>query len=258
MRAADLLDDSRRRSLAACAAVGTLVVAVIATGSTLASPVGGSTTPSVSNPFLAPPPHHGHKPKPIVRRPPAHGGATSFDVVVTVLLCIIAAALLAFLIVAFVHRRRHRVWLAAAPPAIDVDPSAISAMGLSPAVVATARAQLDRLREGSPRNAIVACWMRLEASCADEGRPRLVAETSAEFTARILREQTVHARAVDELARLFREARFSEHEMDEAHRALAISSLEDTLSGLHGQPRATAGAGAQAASSPGQDAQDTP
>jgi len=53
------------------------------------------------------------------------------------------------------------------------------------ALTADAPVQLAALQEGTPRNAIVACWLRLEKAAGQAGVARHPAETSTEFTARV-------------------------------------------------------------------------
>ncbi len=94
------------------------------------------------------------------------------------------------------------------------------------AVAADAEAQRAALLGGVPRNAIVECWLRLEALVADAGLDRQPADTSTEFTMRILSRYAVDAAAIAGLADLYREARFSTHEMDESDRTAAIVALD--------------------------------
>lgn len=82
------------------------------------------------------------------------------------------------------------------------------------------------LGSGTPRNAIVALWHRLETDVADGGLPRRPAETSAEFTARFLDELGADSSAAQRLAGLYREARFSTHELTETDRAAARQALD--------------------------------
>ncbi|MEP6797611.1 MAG: DUF4129 domain-containing protein [Lapillicoccus sp.] len=81
------------------------------------------------------------------------------------------------------------------------------------------------LQTGDPRNAIVACWLDLEDSAAEIGLPRLVFETSAEYTTRVLKTWDLAPDAMGALAALYREARFSRHEITEAHRDDAVRRL---------------------------------
>lgn len=99
-------------------------------------------------------------------------------------------------------------------------------------MTADAAAQRRALTRGEPRNAIVACWLRLEAAAAAAGVEPRPADTADEATARILSEYSVDPGAATQLAALYREARFSTHEMDEGDRASAIACLEAIHEGL--------------------------
>lgn len=93
------------------------------------------------------------------------------------------------------------------------------------------------LLTGSPRNAIVACWMQLEQDAAKAGLARLVAETPAEYVERVIVSSSVDPAPINELAALYREARFSRHRLDDADRTRALGTLrrvEATLHDKHG------------------------
>lgn len=103
-----------------------------------------------------------------------------------------------------------------------------------PPDIATDTARLV-LTEGEPRNAIVACWMQLEAETAWAGFPRLDHETSAEYVERVIATASVDPGPITRLATMYREARFSEHPIDETHRAAAIDALEHVERSLMGR-----------------------
>ena len=87
-------------------------------------------------------------------------------------------------------------------------------------------AEQDRqLQEGDPRNAIVAAWARFEVQGRAAGVPRRSWETSSEYALRILDLVSADSGAVNRLAGLYREARFSEHPITEEHRAEALDAL---------------------------------
>jgi ABC-type multidrug transport system fused ATPase/permease subunit len=88
-----------------------------------------------------------------------------------------------------------------------------------------AAAQERLLTEGTPRNAVVACWHRFEQLAGARGLRRRSWETSSEFTIRVLDLVGVDSHAVTGFAELYREARFSEHEVGEGHRARALEVL---------------------------------
>jgi hypothetical protein len=89
-----------------------------------------------------------------------------------------------------------------------------------------AEAQLAAVGEGSVRNGIVGCWLRLEEIVASAGYPRSPAETSSEFVVRVLKSLDLDPRAAATLAALYREARFSAHRLGEDERTAARSALQ--------------------------------
>jgi hypothetical protein len=97
---------------------------------------------------------------------------------------------------------------------------------IAAAVVEQAAAQRAALLDGAPRNAIVQCWLRLERDVAAAGLARDPADTSLEFTERVLARYTVDPEAITELAALYREARFSDHLLEESHRRTAFDALD--------------------------------
>ncbi|WP_404392859.1 DUF4129 domain-containing protein [Humibacillus xanthopallidus] len=86
--------------------------------------------------------------------------------------------------------------------------------------------RVELLRTGAPRNAIVAAWLDLETAVAATGLPRDPAETSTEFTERVIGTWDIDRLRLGDLAALYREARFSVHELDESHRERALRDLE--------------------------------
>jgi hypothetical protein len=96
---------------------------------------------------------------------------------------------------------------------------------LADAVTENADAQMAALVHGDPRNAIVACWVRLEDTVATAGLRPNPAETAAELTTRVLSTYPVARDAIEELAGLYREARFSHHELREHQRDRAVAAL---------------------------------
>ena len=106
-------------------------------------------------------------------------------------------------------------------------------------VSADAAEQRAALRTGAPRDAIVACWLRLEASVVAAGVERRPSDTSTELVERVLTEHQVNPNSLAALAGLYREARFSDHEMHEAARATAISALDQVHAGLARSVRAS-------------------
>jgi hypothetical protein len=102
-------------------------------------------------------------------------------------------------------------------------------------MLADAAGQRQTLLEGSPRNAVVACWHRFETQGGAAGVERHPWETSSEYTLRMLDLVDAYEPAVSRLGALYREARFSEHELTEADRQDAIDAL-DTIHRTIGIP----------------------
>lgn len=95
------------------------------------------------------------------------------------------------------------------------------------AVREDAEHQYAALRTGAPRNAIVACWVRLEDVVMSAGLTVRGSETSTELTQRVLAAYLVDDAALGRLAALYREARFSRHDITESMRAEAVDALTE-------------------------------
>ena len=100
-------------------------------------------------------------------------------------------------------------------------------------------ARLAALAGGSPRNAIVAAWIALETAAERAGIERRDTETPTEFTARALSRYRLDPDALQRLADLYREARFSRHRLTEHHLTQARDCLTVLTSELRGAPRAS-------------------
>jgi hypothetical protein len=96
---------------------------------------------------------------------------------------------------------------------------------LAEAITSDAEQQDELLRDGDPRNAIVAAWQRFEVQGASVGVGRRSWETSSEYALRILDLVAADSGAVNRLAGLYREARFSDHPLTEEHRSRALEAL---------------------------------
>lgn len=140
---------------------------------------------------------------------------------------IIWAIFLGLLLLAFLAiRRLWRDRLRRPPPPEKVEFEVLPEPRVAEALREDARAQLSAVEEGSPRNGIVACWLRLEEVVAAAGLPRRPWETAAEYTVRILHALDLDPRPIGRLSALYREARFSEHHLDESARTTARAALE--------------------------------
>ncbi len=121
-------------------------------------------------------------------------------------------------------RREHRQRLEQVD-AVDFEPVAPPSR-VAREMLADAGTQRQALLEGSPRNAVVACWHRFETQGASAGVERHSWETSSEYTMRLLELVDAHEPAVSRLGALYREARFSEHQLTEADRRAAVEALD--------------------------------
>jgi hypothetical protein len=169
--------------------------------------------------------------------PPTVSPATSFPdlppstpsplwgLLVQVVIALVAIGVLAVLaqVVIAVLRR---------PTVLRHDEPVFEAPAVPEELLAGARAGIDLLLAGEPRNAIVAAWLSLETSAAATGLPRDPAETSTEYTARVIGTWAVDRDRLAELASLYREARFSVHPLVEAHRERAVADLRVLLADL--------------------------
>ncbi|MCU1358830.1 MAG: hypothetical protein JWN99_119 [Ilumatobacteraceae bacterium] len=156
--------------------------------------------------------------------------------IVTVLLVVIAVMILHAVATTWFRRLRLRGRRPPDPP----DDVVVLPEVAPPDIVLDREAQLQALAHGTPRNAIVACWLRVEEDVASAGWPRHVAETSAEFTSRVLASSSLDAVPVNQLAALYREARFSQHPMDQPDRDLALTALRQIHAALAARADATA------------------
>lgn len=83
-------------------------------------------------------------------------------------------------------------------------------------------AELDR---GESGEAVINAWLTLERSARAVGIGDDAARTPAELVTAVLDEHAVDPAAIERLAALYREARFSEHPIGEQHREAARDAL---------------------------------
>lgn len=112
---------------------------------------------------------------------------------------------------------------------------------LAEALAARAGRRERLLTTGTPRNAIVAAWVDLEQSAAAAGVRREAWQTSAEFVLAMLDAVGADPAAVLRLSELYREARFSDHPLDEGHRDDARRALAVVHAGLRAPAPAPVG-----------------
>ena len=116
-------------------------------------------------------------------------------------------------------------------------------------MLAAARQGEELLASGTPANAVVAAWVALEEAVHSAGITDDRSRTSAELVTSVLRRFDVDADALDRLGALYREARFSRHEIGEDLRSQARAALQrvqaDLVRGLPPRPARERLAGAR-------------
>ena len=129
------------------------------------------------------------------------------------------------------HLWRHR-WHPPEPPESADFEVLPDLHRVAAALARDSAAQLEAVADGSPRDGIQRCWLRVEESVAEAGVRREPWETTAELTVRVLKLLDLDPRAIGRLADLYREARFSRHELGEPERTAARSALHRLHSDL--------------------------
>ena len=145
----------------------------------------------------------------------------------TISVLVLGAAFCLFVIV--------RAWLAGResrqPPADDAADLDLEA--LAAAVTADAPGRLEALSAGTPAEGIIAAWARLEATLYAAGVALSVSRTSTEVSLDVLRRYSVDPVALQTLADLYREARWSRHPLTEDDRERAFSSYRALDAAMH-------------------------
>lgn len=167
--------------------------------------------------------------------PPAFDAAWVRPLVLGVLV-VVAVAMLAGTVYGVVHVVR-RLWEERwrspdVPNAIGADPLDIDLHAARQGVSEAARDMRAALRAGSPRNAVVQCWLLLLDSLGTHGVTTHPSQSPTELAEHALSQVSTDRAAVSELTFLFLEARFSEHPMDETARRRAEVALARILSDL--------------------------
>ena len=118
------------------------------------------------------------------------------------------------------------------PPA---EPTGFAEPDRRPLADAASRALVE-VDQPDAREAVIRSWLMLREAAAQAGVPPRPAETATEYAARIAGEFYVPVPMLTRLAQLYREARFSSHEVTGTQRAEARSLLEQLSADLgHGR-----------------------
>ncbi|MET1058349.1 MAG: DUF4129 domain-containing protein [Nocardioides sp.] len=173
-------------------------------------------------------------------RPEQSDGSAVGDLVVTVMTVVFAIGILGLVGVLLfsarhgVRRVRDAVRERRGAPDPEETPFDVidTPTRLARALNEDAERQRDLLAQGTPRNGIVHCWHRLEQLAGEAGLGRKVWETPGEFALRLLTTVEADEDAAYRLTLLYREARFSHHELDESARDEALEALATIHLGL--------------------------
>jgi hypothetical protein len=95
---------------------------------------------------------------------------------------------------------------------------------------------LRELDQGGAGEGVVACWVLLERAAADAGTHRAAPDTASELVGRLIDRHPVSSQPLLRLADLYREARYSRHELPESARTEAREALERLQAELEASP----------------------
>lgn len=95
---------------------------------------------------------------------------------------------------------------------------------------------LRELDQGGPGEGVVASWVQLERAAADAGTHRAAPDTASELVGRLIDRHPVSSGPLLRLADLYREARYSRHQLPESARSEARLALEQLRAELEASP----------------------
>jgi hypothetical protein len=157
------------------------------------------------------------------------GGIAAYVVVGVVLLLVVAGVVL--LLSGLLHRPmwRHRTPGPQSAPLVAADQ-------LATALPGAVQQALDAVEDPDAREAVVQAWLLLGRAAAESGTAPRPAETADEYARRLASERRLPATAVAALAELYREARFSTHDVRPEQRDRAREHLLALRAALAGNP----------------------
>ena len=142
---------------------------------------------------------------------------------------VLAVAVVAYLIGRFLWRTARAVKIEPLADPAEWDLAAPTARDELSEAVDTG---LAALASGPVDEMIVACWVRLEEAVAKAGVERSPWETPSELATRALRDLDVPETATQRLLSVYREARYSRHELNEESRTEAADALREIRAAL--------------------------
>jgi hypothetical protein len=179
-----------------------------------------------SKPRVKPPPTASPTATPTLKLRPGSAQAASFHIPVTAILYgLLIVALVAAVVLSVWWSRRFRPSLRARDDGyIAEDPEDLRE------AVESGRSALRTVDDA--RAAIIACYVAMEASLAERGAARAVADTPDELLARATTSGLVRGTAAARLTALFYEARFSSHPLGRGQRDAAEQALDELAAAL--------------------------
>lgn len=97
---------------------------------------------------------------------------------------------------------------------------------------------LEVIEDPDAREAVIRAWLLLGAAAAEAGTPARPAETAAEYARRLAAAHDLPVPSLERLAALYREARFSDHEVRPGQREQAREELHRLRAALAGHAAA--------------------
>jgi hypothetical protein len=194
-----------------------------------------ASTDAVPSGAQTPANHQGGRQDPPDSHRVLEGLAVAVEILIACALAYLLYRLLRWSVERYRARRRPH-----APPPVEIEFDVLEGpRRVVEEVVRDAEPQREALLGGTPRNGIVECWHRFEQQGDRAGLPRRPWETSSEFAMRMLDLVLPGSPDVARFAALYREARFSEHSLDERARAEALAVLDAIHAGLPTAVRGT-------------------
>lgn len=148
----------------------------------------------------------------------------------------IAAGIVALAVLFLIRLLRQLKWQRVRRQEDDDDFAEMTPEDVARALTEAVDETLLTIERGETRDAIIACWLRLEDVAADAGVEKTPAETAAELTERVLSTHQVSRQTLSRLADLYREARFSAHPLGDDARQEARDALEQIRRELTTEP----------------------
>ncbi|MDF9815121.1 DUF4129 domain-containing protein [Streptomyces sp. SPB162] len=212
--------------------------------------------PSGADPRNDPSPTAAPSGPPVTEQPPVPSASTgrattgsSFDLFH--LLLVVGAVLAAVVIVVALVRWLRWYLAREAGPGLRLIPGSPdpAESALAGAVDSGRRA----LHGEDARAAVIACYAAMETTLGRSGIARLASDSPTDLLLRAVAGGTLTGTAAGELTRLFREARYSSHPMDDGHLRRAGAALDTIAAQLAAAEQAAAAADRTAAGAPAGD-----